>query len=214
MISTAYRFVFVHVPKTAGNAIHHALNGFEEARTVQTEPHHDGVHRFEMEQEVGGVLLFKHSGVRQFRRALGEKAFAGFHKFAVTRDPFDRMLSIYFHRQNKHVAGSGVEPASTVDEVAFVEFVKAALPIEHYVCPDKQCDDLLAEAEIDDFLRFDRLQADFDALADRISVPRSALPMRNPGARPEYVTWSKAMIEAVAERCAAEIAAFGYRAPA
>jgi len=51
MISLKYGFIFIHIPKTAGNSIQNVLKLYSEDKIVCTAPYQDGVERFELRSD-------------------------------------------------------------------------------------------------------------------------------------------------------------------
>ncbi len=67
MIDRERRFIFVHIPKTAGSSVTNAL-GFE---------------------------WQNHKDLARYRRELGTEEFARYFKFTIVRNPWERLLSDY-----------------------------------------------------------------------------------------------------------------------
>ena len=196
MISFQKRFLFVHIPKTGGNSIQSILARYSEDEIVR-RPGQDGVERF-------GVVnpkykLEKHSPLADYRAALGEEQFSRLYKFASVRNPWERMVSLYFTpRQGRQW-----------DRHAFKKTILKALPASDYL--------RLEEAESDPFrnldriIRFENLAGDFDAVCAELSIPAQPLPRYNKSEREHYSKYYDDELRAlVAERFAAEIARFGY----
>src|SRR5947208_3472620 len=94
MISFQKRFLFVHIPKTAGNSIQTILQDYSEDKLLALRPEQDGVERFGLRNPK--YELKKHSTLAEYRTALGEEEFRGLYKFASVRNPWDRMVLLYF----------------------------------------------------------------------------------------------------------------------
>ena len=77
MISLNHRFAFVHVNKTGGTSVIEALNQFE-------DPLHPD---------------YDHANAKRLKRLIGAELWSEIYSFAFVRNPFDRMVSSYFYRQ-------------------------------------------------------------------------------------------------------------------
>jgi len=73
MISLQKRFLFVHIPKTAGNSIQSALRDYSEDQLVALRKEQDGIERFGLRNP--RYKIKKHSTLREYRDALGDEQF-------------------------------------------------------------------------------------------------------------------------------------------
>lgn len=110
MISLTKRFLYVHVPKTAGNATQTALVEFAEDQLF-ANPRQDGIQRFSLQNQYG---THKHSSLSEYLTALGPALFWNLTRFATVRNPWERAVSFYFSPHRNTTTGA------TWDRSAFV----------------------------------------------------------------------------------------------
>ena len=70
MISFHKHFLFVHIPKTAGNSIQSVLRDYSEDELVPLRGEQDGIERFGLRNP--NYKIKKHSTLAEYRAALGE----------------------------------------------------------------------------------------------------------------------------------------------
>ena len=73
MISFQKRFLFVHIPKTAGNSIQSVLRDYSEDELVALRGEQDGIERFGLRNPK--YKIKKHSTLAEYRAALGDTEF-------------------------------------------------------------------------------------------------------------------------------------------
>jgi hypothetical protein len=202
MISLRNRFLFVHIPKTAGNSIQSILCDYSEDRIV-TRGGQDGVERFEVRS--AGRELEKHSTLADYYRELGEEIAAGLFKFTCVRNPWDRMISFWF---SPHRRETGWDPKK------FRKFVEKevrqlrdyfALPTDAGKTPF---------GNVDFVMRYERLNEDFRAVCGKLGIPPVELPVLNRSERGGVADYyDDKLSDFIAEIFADEIAYFGYTRP-
>lgn len=215
MISHAKNFIFVHVPKTAGNSLQNALFPYsEDERTIDPESYQDGVERFGVAHP--GSNLKKHSGISAYQQAVSPEFLESAFKFTVLRNPWDRMISQYFFRRQK-LAGFVNAPDERdlpLDEEIFRKQLNKQVGYRQYICA-RNADGRLRQIEehaIDFFVRFEHLQDDMDVVADKLGIARTQLVQRNATRHRPYASYyTESLHSAVAEHFATEIAYFGFK---
>lgn len=172
MISEQHECVFVHVPKTGGQSVELfflRLLGLDwDSREPLLLAHNADRAR--------GPERLAHLYAREYLELgyLDVERFEKYFKFAFVRNPWSRLVSEYRYR-------------SYGQRYSFSEFVRDGLPepddytdAHRHIVP--QVSYLYDESgkQLVDFVgRFERLQADFDKICERIGFEESVLPRRN-----------------------------------
>ncbi len=198
MISFQKRFLFVHIPKTAGNSIQTILRHYSEDEIVALRAEQDGIERFGLRNP--HYKIKKHSTLAEYCAALGEKDFRGLYKFTCVRNPWDRMVSYYF---------GTTQLVETWDRKEFRKLILRALSVRDYLQLDKGEADPFGN--VDYIMRFENLADDFRAVCARLAIPAAPLPRYNRSNREHYSNYYDAeLCELIRKRFAPEIDRFGY----
>jgi hypothetical protein len=198
MISFQKRFLFVHIPKTAGNSIQSALRDYSEDQLVALRKEQDGIERF-------GLLnpkykIKKHSTLAEYRDALGHDEFCRLYKFTCVRNPWDRMVSYYF---------TPTQSPETWDRKKFRKIISKAVSVADYLRLDQDEEDPFAN--VDYIIRFENLTDDFRTVCGTLGISPATLPRYNRSSREHYSKYyDEELRHLVRTRFAAEIERFGY----
>ena len=199
MISLQKRFLFVHIPKTAGNSIQSVLRDYSEDQLVALRKEQDGIERFGLRNP--RYDLKKHSTLSEYCNALGDEQFRNLYKFTCVRNPWDRMVSYYF---------TPTQNPETLNEKKFRETIFKAVSVADYLRLEKGEEDPFAN--VDCIMRFENLADDFCAVCNTIGISPPALPRYNRSSRDHYSKYyDDELREFVRARFAAEIERFNYR---
>ncbi|WP_299421857.1 sulfotransferase family 2 domain-containing protein [uncultured Shimia sp.] len=129
MISSSFQFIYVHIPKTAGNSIQTALLPISDDKKLVAKGFR-GQERFGI---VGKVTPSKHATLQQYSELLSGRL----DQFLVAtsvRHPFERLVSYYFspHRwQDSETSGDWQTP--TFDEESFLALARDLKPMTWFL---------------------------------------------------------------------------------
>ena len=200
MISIKNNFLFVHIPKTAGNSIQLVLKEYSEDKIV-TSSNQDSINRFGLRSKK--YQLSKHSKLKDYKYELESELYKKLFKFTIVRNPWDRMISFYFSRNRGHIKW---------DRNKFIKFVKKTPSVNSFLSLGFLNNfGSRAFNNIDFFLRFENLDQDFNKLCDELGIERTKLPHRNISDHKHYsYYYDKELVELVSKRFSSEIKYFGY----
>jgi len=193
MISYRKRFIFLHIPKTAGCSIMKALEQYKDTP----------------EFAVGHPYLWEYDHVDQ--------PTSNFYKFTCVRNPFDRLVSCFHYMQkggcNKF--DEQFRDRFSLHKQDFYSFVRNTLPVilenkdlrpRHFKPQSEYYD-----TGIDRVIRFEQLQSDFDLVCDDIKIPRVVLGHVNSSKHDAYSTYyDRQTMNIVSETYAQDFERFGY----
>ena len=123
MISIQKKFLFIHVPKTGGNSIQNILKDYSEDEIVVLAKHQDGVERFEVRNKKYNIT--KHYSRSHYKSVLDIRTYCTLFKFAVIRNPWDRMISFYFSPHRGAIEWNRND---------FLRLVSSVPTLGHYIC--------------------------------------------------------------------------------
>jgi Sulfotransferase family len=198
MISFQKQFLFVHIPKTAGNSVQSVLGNYSEDEIVALRGEQDGIERFGLRNPK--YKIKKHSTLAEYKSALGEAQFDGLYKFTCVRNPWDRMVSYYF---------TPTQQVGAWDRKKFSKIISRALSVADYLRLGKGEEDPFGN--VDYIMRFENLADDFRIVCATLGIPTASLPQHNRSNHEHYSKYyTDELRELVRERFASEIERFGY----
>lgn len=198
MISFQKRFLFVHIPKTAGNSIQSVLRDYSEDELVALRKEQDGIERFGLRNPK--YKIKKHSTLGEYRDALGDEQLRNLFKFTCVRNPWDRMVSYYF---------TPTQNPESWNRKKFRGIISKAVSVADYLrLHDDERDPF---ANVDYIMRLEDLTDDFRIVCGRLHISPPPLPKLNRSTRTHYSKYYDGELrELVRARFAAEIERFGY----
>jgi len=211
IINHSYRFIFLHVPKTAGTSITSWLSQFTSWNDIEL----GGTAYGEAMQEVYGkrFKLYKHSPAQQVKRVVRDEIWEGYFKFGVVRNPFDRLVSAYqFYRSWDHPGVAAVKEMESFDEfLASDYFARDRRNASRPTGSQADCLGVSAGLGIDRVCRLERLSEDLSEVASALGLPTPELDRLNDSERkPLGEYYSEYSERLVADLYRPDFLAFGY----
>lgn len=204
IFSGSRRFVFFAVPKTGTHAIREAM------RPHLSESDWEQQLRFGKQlsplPEIA-VVNHGHVSYQQLCSALGNTAMSEFFRFAFVRHPFDRFVSVcaFLARTDSSYEQN---PTDWMKRALLrPQFCKRVLVMpQHALLSDET-----GKVALDFIGRYESLQADFDAVCDRLALPKATLPHRNRSEHDAYQNLlDNELADALWQRYEKDFVAFNY----
>ena len=188
MIDHKHKFIFIHVSKTGGTSIEHALNP-NVSLDYSNNSHTTGNTSFKD----------KHWSALRYKKEY-PKEYESYFKFAFVRNPWDRLVSNY-----KWLVFIGKVHTS------FEDWIKNPTWGFNAYSYTKMLHD--NNGNMIDFVgKFENLQEDFNTVCNKIGLTQRELPHKNKTNHKHYTEYySDETSQLVAERYAQDIERFGYK---
>ena len=100
MISHAKKFIFIHIPKNAGSSINHSIseycefhNGKYKGKSLQPR----------LDKKDIPLGYGKHADYKSIKKLLKDE-YNDYYKFCVVRNPWDRLVSIYWYELGRTIS--------------------------------------------------------------------------------------------------------------
>lgn len=101
LLSTSHKFIFVHIPKTAGSALHNALLPY--ATLKRRTLFGSALRRLPIVEDAASAHFRIHDTAKKIRTKLSCEVWDQYYSFAVVRNPFDHAISHYeYMKQYRH----------------------------------------------------------------------------------------------------------------
>ena len=187
IISHKNKFIFVHVPKTGGTSIAHALYPFLDLSQDVILGGHPNHESEDDEEKRKNGELYKHSSATEIREEVGEEIWRSYYVFACVRNPYSRMVSLY-----NWWWSTGNGDASKKEEtrgVGFEEFVLSnyggilARPQVEMICEESKKNkiplDFRTRILVDGLIKQEELGCSFNYLCGLFDLPKLKLLRKN-----------------------------------
>lgn len=149
MISEEKKFIFIHIPKTAGNSIQYALKKYS---SDKFRFKNDGINKFELVNKFLNDNS-KHTKIFEYQNYYNLE---NYYKITSVRNPWDRCLSFYFFNNvNK--------------KINFYNYLKKCKNYLEHIKNKK------GEIKIDKFVYYETLKNDFSELCVYLNIDNNNL---------------------------------------
>ncbi|MFL6179237.1 MAG: sulfotransferase family 2 domain-containing protein [Actinomycetes bacterium] len=213
IVSHEHRFIFLKTRKTAGTSVEIALSricGPEDIIAPITETDE------ELRKAMGGrppqnytappleIEGRAHMPASAVRRIVGTDVWDSYFKFAIERNPWDAVVSLYFWRTRENPSPAPFEDFVNSDEVP------------RWAAKNARIYRLQGKVAVDQLCRFESLDSDLDEVWSSLGLPGTPdLPRAKGDYRPREARYPTMYTPATAERVgdifASMTAEFGYR---
>lgn len=223
MVSHTFKFIFVHIPKTAGTSFEEAFGHFEgfsgrggqDHRTMRDfQPlslrlvlQHG--HRNLRDFAKRGLHLIRKPSHKQNQITVNQLQYDDYFKFTVVRNPWARVFSWYKNvvRDEIHRVKMGVDPDISLKDFLTKHPDNWGLHSQMHWLRDMQGD-----LPFDYIARFETLHQDFETICERLGCAgKVELPHRIKGGGADYRdAYDSESVDLVAKRYQEEIKLLGY----
>ena len=203
MISQLYKTIFVHIPKTGGQSVEmvfldaHHLTWNSRAKLL-LRPTKD---------KKSGPARLAHLYASEYVDLgyISAQGFQDFYKFAVVRNPYERLMSEYRYRE--------AWQRMSIDRFLGVTFDSDWSDAARHLVPQvKYVNDDKGGLLVDRIVRFERMEADLAPVFLHVFGDDRRLPHRNSSksGRGTVADLTKPQLRLITENYAVDFAAFGY----
>jgi hypothetical protein len=222
IVSHTHKFIFVKSLKTAGTSLEAALSRYCSGDDIVTPL---GDYRFNRDesgdrvhQAMNDSGFNQHDDAATIKSKLPAEVWDNYFKFSITRNPWDRAVSLFFWEYRRdpalvprkrfyHYLGVPYDEAGELRK-RLGTFVRGDWQNNDrfYIMDDRLC--------VDYVIKYESLEEDFRRVCREVGVPETALPRLKTGLRRQGHHYSELFDDEsraiVADRHQNDIAHFGY----
>ena len=208
LLSTEKRFIFIHIPKSAGSSITYALTPY--SLSPEKSQFRRLLSHLPVSENPEKAWLRAHDKASWLRLKLPPEIYNSYCKFAVVRNPFDYAVSYYFSvrknpKSNRH---------ASANRQSFSEFLRSIGRKNNFtgITQSSWVTDRSGQIIIDRVLRFEHFDNDVAELFADLGIDRAtAIPYVNTTKHEPYRYYYSDADRKFAERLfARDLELFGY----
>ncbi len=205
LISDSHQFVFVHIRKAAGTSLRQILE--KVALPKNNNLWYKFLSRNGFAIDYHKYSFRKHANLLEAERSMPEDRFKQYFKFAIVRNPWDRLVSEYEYIKTQHTH-SRYKKLHTMNFTEFVAY-QAKRPAAHQVNALQLKN---GEMGMDYIGKLETLDESLAFVGEKIGLSFAELPHINQVKRRDYRSYyDDALIEQVAKKWERDIKAFDYQ---
>lgn len=214
LISTSHKFIFVHVPKSAGSSLTAVLQPYCLAKNRTMWRRLSSF--LPVRENVEKVYFRQHDTAEKIRAKLGPRVFDEFVSFGIVRNPFDHAVSLFEFLKKQTARNSG----RLVAKLSFAEFMRLRSKPQRFALeesPLKMADqasrlvDGTGKIIVTDVLRLENLADEFPRLCAKLGLPLMEMVVKNASKRNAIEHYyNGATVALVQQHYARDFALFGY----
>lgn len=201
LLSLQKKFIFIHIPKTAGTSIMLALRPWSLPQAKKSQWRRLLSH-LPVKEAVDKAFFRQHVKAARLRQKLPDGIYDSAYKFAVVRNPFDLVVSTY-HFRRKVPTTRRHQQVLNWDFPTFVRYLEHRARLQR-IDQTSWLTDRSGELIVDEVLRFESLADGFNQLMAKLDIPDAMLPKVNTTVHDTYSAYyddaSKAIVQRIYAR--------------
>ena len=212
MISHKHKFIFFHIPKAAGTSVIGAFRNAIKEDVVLNDRNRDLMLFL---KEHWNIKFPNHLHASKLKLYMNEKNFEEYFKFSFVRNPWDKLVSIYFYTKQKE---SHIVKKNPSVLTAFNRNILSSPDFESWI-KSRQFGELQSDYLYDadgellvDFIgKTEQVEEDFKKILQRLKLTHIQMELKNPSNHKDYQDYYSAESqEIVHEHYLTDIENFNY----
>lgn len=204
IISNEKKFIFIHLPKTAGMSIKKALKKYDDRGLILKMLDTPIARRIPYVKDMNPLKF--HGKAFEFQEYLSEEIFNKYFKFVFVRNPWSWLVSMYYYI----IENSWHHLYKIVNRMSFSKFLYWRKTSSNFYLQKDFVVDKNDNIIVDYIGKVENIKQDFDNICNKIKVD-AKLPHKNKSGHKNYKKYyNHETIKLVEEHYAADIDLFDY----